>query len=44
MRGNIIVDDQLSSPLTSEQYDTIGILMVPTIDLAKQTYRVEDYQ
>ena len=37
MRGNVIVEDQISSPLTSEQYDTVGILMVPTMDLATQT-------
>jgi len=30
-------EDQASSPLTSEQYDTVGILMVPTMDLATQT-------
>jgi hypothetical protein len=27
MRGNVIVEDQVSSPLTSEPYDTVGILM-----------------
>jgi plastocyanin len=37
MRGNVIVEDQVSSPLTSELYDTVGILMVPTMDLATQT-------
>lgn len=41
MRGNIIVEDQVSSPLTSEPYDTVGILMIPTMDLATQTTDLE---
>ncbi len=41
MRGNVIVEDQVSSPLTSELYDTVGILMNPTMDLTTQTTDLE---
>jgi hypothetical protein len=41
MRGNVIVKDQVSSPLTSQQYNTVGILMVPTMDLVTQTTDLE---
>ena len=41
MRGNVIVEDQVSSPLTSESYDTVGILMNPTMDLTTQTTDLE---
>jgi len=38
---NVIVEDQGSSPVTSQQYDTVGILMVPTMDLATQATDLE---
>jgi hypothetical protein len=41
MRGNVLVEDQVSSPLTSELYDTVGILMNPTMDLTTQTTDLE---
>jgi hypothetical protein len=41
MRGNVIVEDQVSSPLTSDPYDTVGILMKPTMDLTTQTTDLE---
>jgi len=41
MRGNVIVEDQVSSPLTSEPYDTVGMLMNPTMDLTTQTTDLE---
>jgi hypothetical protein len=41
MRGNVIVEDQVSSPLTSKPFDTVGILIIPTIDLTTQTTDLE---
>jgi hypothetical protein len=35
------VEDQVSSPLTSESYDTVGILMIPTMGLTTQTTDLE---
>lgn len=35
------MEDQVSSPLTSEPYDTVGILMNPTMDLTTQTTDLE---
>ncbi|MFY9966948.1 MAG: hypothetical protein WBL44_14890 [Nitrososphaeraceae archaeon] len=36
------MEDQVSSPLTSELYDTVGILMIPTMGLTIQTTDLED--
>jgi hypothetical protein len=35
------VEDQVWSPLTSEPYDTVGILIIPTMDLTTQTTDLE---
>ncbi|MGA9317046.1 MAG: hypothetical protein WCD28_08195 [Nitrososphaeraceae archaeon] len=35
------MEDQVSSPLTSELYDTVGILMIPTMGLTIQTTDLE---
>jgi hypothetical protein len=35
------VEDQVSSPLTSKPFDTVGILIIPTIDLTTQTTDLE---
>jgi hypothetical protein len=41
MRGDVAVEDQVASPLTSKPYDTVGVLMVLTMDLATQTTDLE---
>ena len=35
------MEDQVSSPLTSELYGTVGILMIPTMGLTIQTTDLE---